>query len=91
MRGWLPKPSNHPSIVEYAANFTVPSNFGHPGAVVITNLQSKEFYLVEIVVHGFNDVPVHFPANSWIHSRNDNPQSRVIFSNQVLILKTENS
>ncbi|XP_020110641.1 lipoxygenase 6, chloroplastic [Ananas comosus] len=85
VRGWLPKPSNHPSIVEYAANFTVPSNFSRPGAVIITNLHSKEFYLVEIVVHGFNDVPVHFPANSWIHSRNDNPQSRVIFSNQAYL------
>lgn len=83
VRGFLPRSSNHPSLVEYAANFTVPSGFGRPGAICITNLHKKEFYLVEIVVHGFNDGPFFFPANTWIHTRNDNPQSRIIFSNQV--------
>ncbi|XP_073013214.1 lipoxygenase 6, chloroplastic [Typha latifolia] len=85
VRGWLPKPSNHPSIVEYAAKFTVPSGFGRPGALIITNLHNKEFFLMEIVVHGFNDGPVFFPANSWIHSCIDNPESRIIFSNQTFL------
>ncbi|KAI3847507.1 hypothetical protein MKW92_044949 [Papaver armeniacum] len=42
-----------------------------------------EFYLVEIVVHGFSDGPIFFSANSWIQSRNDNSQSRIVFRNQV--------
>ena len=83
VRGWLPRPSNHPHIVEYAANFTVPHDFGNPGAILITNLHGREFYLLEIVIHGFDGGPVFFPANSWIHSRKDNPESRIFFKNQV--------
>ncbi|KAK7246965.1 hypothetical protein RIF29_41838 [Crotalaria pallida] len=83
VRGWLPKPTTVSYIVEYAANFTVPSDFGSPGAVLITNLHAKEFYLLEIAIHGFKGGPVFFPANTWIHSRNDNPESRIIFNNQA--------
>ena len=86
--GWIPKPSNVSYIVEYAADFSVPSDFGCPGAVLITNLHGKEFYLVEIIVHGFSGGPVFFPANTWIHSRNDNPESRIIFRNQVSHIST---
>ncbi|KAG6482214.1 lipoxygenase 6, chloroplastic-like isoform X1 [Zingiber officinale] len=85
VRGFLPRSPKHPSFVEYAANLTVPSTFGHPGAIAITNLHKKEFYLVEIVVHGFNDGPFFFPANSWIHCRDDNPESRILFSNQAYL------
>ncbi|XP_052204408.1 lipoxygenase 6, chloroplastic isoform X2 [Diospyros lotus] len=85
VRGWLPTPSSHPYIVEYAANFRVPNDFGRPGAVLITNFHGREFHLMEIVIHGFKDGPVFFPANTWIHSRKDNPESRIIFSNQAYL------
>ncbi|KAK9707503.1 hypothetical protein RND81_07G202100 [Saponaria officinalis] len=77
--------SDHLNIDEYAADFTVPPDFGNPGAILITNCYSKEFYLVEVVLHGFQDGPVFFPANSWIHSRNDNPKSRIIFRNHTYL------
>lgn len=83
VRGWLPRPSNHSHVVEYDANFTVPHDFGNPGAILITNLHGKEFYMLEIVIHGFDGGPVFFPANSWIHSRKDNSESRIFFKNQV--------
>ena len=38
---------------------------------------------MEIVIHGFEKGPIFFPANSWIHSRKDNPESRIIFKNKV--------
>ncbi|KAL9678067.1 hypothetical protein QQ045_015906 [Rhodiola kirilowii] len=85
VRGWLPKPATHYNVYEYAADFSVPNDFGQPGALRITNLHSKEFYLVEVVVHGFDCGPIFFPANSWIHSRNDNPDSRIIFRNEALL------
>ncbi|XP_077226864.1 PLAT/LH2 domain-containing lipoxygenase family protein [Tasmannia lanceolata] len=85
VRGWLPKPSDNSYIVEYAADFTIPSNFGHPGAVIITNRHKKEFYLLEIVLHGCSEGPIFFPANSWIHSQNDNHESRILFSNQAYL------
>lgn len=83
MNGWPPSSSEHSYIDEYVANFTIPSNFGNPGAILVSNKYSKEFYLVEVVLHGFNDEPLHFPANSWIHSSKDNPESRIIFRNHV--------
>lgn len=84
VRGF-PKPSNHPFVVEYAANFRVPNDFGSPGAILITNFLDKEIYLVEIVVHNFSEGPQFFPANTWIHSRKDNPESRIIFKNQAYL------
>lgn len=81
----LAKPSNHPYVVEYAADFTVPHDFGHPGAILVTNFLDREFYLVEIVVHNFSEGPQFFPGNTWIHSRRDNPESRIIFRNQTYL------
>lgn len=83
MRGWLPKPSNDSNIVEYAANFTVPHDFGYPGAILVTNFHSKEFFLMEVIVHGFSEGPIFFPGHTWIHTRNANPESRIIFKNEV--------
>ncbi|CAL1354896.1 unnamed protein product [Linum trigynum] len=86
VRGWLPKSSVDPYRVEYAAEFKVPQDFGTPGAVFITNLHGSEFFLQEIVVHGFNGGgPYVFPANTWIHSRHDNPESRIIFRNKAYL------
>ncbi|MED6209771.1 Lipoxygenase 6, chloroplastic [Stylosanthes scabra] len=85
VKGWLPKASNVSYIVEYSAELTVPSDFGCPGAILITNLHAREFYLLQVVIHGFTGGPIFFPANTWIHSRNDNPESRIIFNNQAYL------
>lgn len=85
VRGWLTTPLSSPRIVEYAANFTVPHDFGCPGAVLVKNLHNQEFYLLEIVIHGFDGGPIFFPANTWIHSRKDNHESRIIFKNQAYL------
>lgn len=85
VRGWLTRPLSNPHIAEYATNFSVPYDFGCPGAILVTNLHGKEFYLLEIVIHGFDGGPVFFPANTWIHSRKDNPESRIIFKNQAYL------
>jgi lipoxygenase len=85
VRGWLTRPLTNSHILEYAANFTVPSDFGCPGAILVTNLHNKEFYLLEIVLHDFDGGPIFFPANTWIHSRKDNPESRIIFKNQTYL------
>ncbi|KAL9261233.1 Lipoxygenase 6, chloroplastic-like protein [Drosera capensis] len=86
VRGWSSKPSSeHPHSVNYDASFVVPYDFGNPGAALITNFQDKEFYLVEIAVYWFNGELIYFPARSWIHSQNDNPESRIIFRNQAYL------
>ncbi|MQL96402.1 hypothetical protein Taro_029076 [Colocasia esculenta] len=83
--GWLPRPTEQPYIVEYTADLTVPPDFGRPGAILVTNVHSKEVFLTEIVVHGFSQGPIFFPANTWIHSQKDNPSKRIIFSNQAYL------
>ncbi|GAB2220415.1 hypothetical protein Droror1_Dr00008065 [Drosera rotundifolia] len=86
VRGWSSKPSSeHPHSVNYDASFVVPYDFGNPGAVLITNFQDKEFYLVEIALYWFDGELIYFPARSWIHPRNDNPESRIIFRNQAYL------
>ncbi|KAJ4848227.1 Lipoxygenase 6, chloroplastic [Turnera subulata] len=85
VRGWMTKASNHAHIVQYEASFTVPHDFGNPGAILITNLHSREFHLSEIVVHGFDSGPIFFPADTWIHSQKDNPDSRIIFTNKACL------
>lgn len=89
MRGWLPRLSDNPYVVEYGADLVVPRDFGQPGAVVVTNFHDKEFFLMEIVVRGFSQGPVFFRADTWIHSRKDNPTSRIIFKNQVPIARMQ--
>ncbi|KAG9146318.1 hypothetical protein Leryth_008000 [Lithospermum erythrorhizon] len=78
-------PSENPNTVEYTGDLEVPHDFGSPGAILLTNLLDKEFHLVEIVLHGFKGGPIHFPANSWIHSHNDNSESRILFKNQACL------
>ncbi|KAL0364300.1 UNVERIFIED_CONTAM: Lipoxygenase 6, chloroplastic [Sesamum angustifolium] len=58
---------------------------GQPGAILVTNFHDKEFFLMEVVVHGFSQGPIFFWADTWIHSRKDNPESRIIFKNQVYL------
>ncbi|KAL3835670.1 hypothetical protein ACJIZ3_010406 [Penstemon smallii] len=84
VRGWLPKLSDNPYVVEYGADLIVPHDFGQPGAVLITNFHDKEIFIMEIVVHGFSS-PIFFWANTWIHSKKDNPESRIIFKNQAYL------
>ncbi|KAG8365931.1 hypothetical protein BUALT_Bualt17G0023300 [Buddleja alternifolia] len=85
VRGWLPKLSNNPDVVKYGADLTVPHDFGQPGAILVTNFHDKEFFLMDIVVHGFSKDPLFFRADTWIHSRKDNPESRITFKNQAYL------
>ncbi|GER56427.1 lipoxygenase [Striga asiatica] len=85
VRGWFPKLSNDPYVVEYCADLTVPHDFGQPGAILVTNFLDKEFFLMDIVIHGFSKGPVFFHADTWIHSRKHNPESRIIFKNHAYL------
>ncbi|KFK41163.1 hypothetical protein AALP_AA2G093900 [Arabis alpina] len=77
----LPKAMNNPRFLEFTADFTVPTDFGKPGAILVTNLLSSEICLSEIIICDSGDT-ILFPGNTWIHSREDNPQSRIIFRSQ---------
>uniref|UniRef100_A0A7C9CV77 PLAT domain-containing protein n=1 Tax=Opuntia streptacantha TaxID=393608 RepID=A0A7C9CV77_OPUST len=66
----------------YEAKFEVPPKFGEIGAVMVENEHHQEMHLADIVL----DFPlgsVRFTCNSWVHSKADNPDKRVFFSNKV--------
>ncbi|KAG7586152.1 Lipoxygenase C-terminal domain superfamily [Arabidopsis thaliana x Arabidopsis arenosa] len=77
----LPKAVKDPRYLEFTADFTVPFNFGKPGAILVTNLLSTEICLSEIIIKDSSDT-ILFPGHTWIHSRIDNPQARIIFRSQ---------
>ncbi|KAK4608274.1 hypothetical protein RGQ29_001901 [Quercus rubra] len=69
-------------VVKYESSFEVPVDFGEIGAVYVENEHHKEMYLQDIILDGFSNGPVHVNCNSWVHSKYDNPQKRVFFTNQ---------
>ena len=75
-------------MVKYESSFEVPKDFGEVGAVFVENENRKEIYLQDIIIDGkypdgLSYGPVHVNCNSWVHSKYDNPQKRVFFSNKV--------
>eukprot|EP01018_Ginkgo_biloba_P004876 Gb_16198 [translate_table: standard] len=82
LKGWLQKSIIRAEKVEYTADFTISSDFGLPGAIMVTNQHQKEFFLETVVLEGFLGGPVYFPCNSWVHSKKDNPEKRIFFSNK---------
>ncbi|KAH9298648.1 hypothetical protein KI387_030330 [Taxus chinensis] len=82
LKGWLHKSAMQAEKVEYTTSFSISSDFGHPGAIIVTNQHMKEFYLESIVIQGLINGPVFFPCKSWMQSKMDNPEKRVFFSNK---------
>ncbi|KAA8540238.1 hypothetical protein F0562_024199 [Nyssa sinensis] len=82
LKDWAEKSNVKAERVNYIAEFTVDSNFGVPGAIIVTNKHQKEFYLESITIEGFACGPVHFPCNSSVQSNKDHPGKRIFFSNQ---------
>ncbi|OMO72309.1 Lipoxygenase [Corchorus capsularis] len=68
--------------VKYEAKFEVPADFGEVGAVLVENEHHKEIFVQEIVLDGFKYGPVYVQCASWVHSKHDNPQKRVFFTNK---------
>lgn len=82
LQDWSKKYNVKAERVNYTAEFMVDSNFGKPGAILVTNKHQKEFFMESIIVEGFACGPVHFPCDSWVQSKKDHPGKRVFFSNQ---------
>jgi hypothetical protein len=63
--------------------FSVPADFGRPGAILVDDKHDNEFFLKTITVE-MPGTPVHFPCYSWIsNSKLNGNKPRVFFSNQV--------
>ncbi|KAJ0671352.1 putative linoleate 13S-lipoxygenase [Helianthus annuus] len=67
------------SIYTYKCNFDVPEDFGEIGAVLVENEYSKKMFFKNIVLNN----GVTFTCESWVHSKNDNPDKRIFFADKV--------
>ncbi|KAM6578937.1 hypothetical protein CsatB_030774 [Cannabis sativa] len=69
--------------VKYEADFDVSvDDFGMVGAILVENEHHKEMFINNIVLHGFPNGSINVTCNSWVHSKFDNPQKRVFFTNK---------
>lgn len=67
---------------EYEVEFEIPEDFGDVGAILIENQQRKQMYVKNIVIDGFVHGKVEITCNSWVHSKYDNPDKRIFFTNK---------
>lgn len=67
----------------YPINFSVPTDFGLPGAFIVTNNHPNEFYIKSLTLQGSNKTTVEFVTNAWVYNTNSYPKDRVFFSNKV--------
>ncbi|XP_073015527.1 linoleate 13S-lipoxygenase 3-1, chloroplastic-like [Primulina eburnea] len=82
LKDWSKKSNLKTERVNYIAEFVVDSNFGTPGAILVSNKHQQEFFLESITVEGFPRGPLHFPCDSWVQSNKHHPGKRIFFSNQ---------
>uniref|UniRef100_A0A0D6QUV2 Lipoxygenase n=1 Tax=Araucaria cunninghamii TaxID=56994 RepID=A0A0D6QUV2_ARACU len=82
LKGWLYKSAIPAEKIEYSADFAISSDFGQPGAIIVSNEHNQEFYLESIVIQGLVTGPVFFSCNSWVQPQKDNPEQRVFFSDK---------
>ncbi|RZC77427.1 hypothetical protein C5167_003887 [Papaver somniferum] len=68
--------------VSYECEFEVPEDFGEIGAVLVENQHHKEMFLKDIVFNGFPNGPLHINCESWVHSKFNNRDKRIFFSNK---------
>jgi lipoxygenase len=73
--------------VKYESSFEIPEDFGEVGAILVENGHQKEMFFKDIILNGFPYGPLHISCNSWVHSKNDNPQKRVFFANKVSLAR----
>ncbi|KAK9079051.1 hypothetical protein SSX86_000720 [Deinandra increscens subsp. villosa] len=66
-------------LQKYEFEVKIPDGFGDIGAILIENMLRKEAYIKEVVL---DDGKVIFPCESWVHSKHDNPDRRIFFTDK---------
>ncbi|MFS8005694.1 putative linoleate 13S-lipoxygenase [Helianthus anomalus] len=66
------------NVYTYKCDFDVPEDFGEIGAVLVENEYSKKMFFKNIVLNN----GVTFTCESWVHSKYDNPEKRIFFTDK---------
>ncbi|XP_004308210.1 PREDICTED: linoleate 13S-lipoxygenase 2-1, chloroplastic-like [Fragaria vesca subsp. vesca] len=83
IKGHLRRVRRDVKEVIYESELSVPAGFGEIGAVQIENEHRKEIYIQTIDLTGFpNGSTLTIPCKSWVHSKHNNTQKRVFFTNK---------
>ncbi|KAM7523354.1 hypothetical protein LguiA_013256 [Lonicera macranthoides] len=82
IKGYARKTGREKDDMTYEFDFEVPSEFGEIGAVLVENEHHKEMFLKTISLDGFPNGTITFNCDSWVHSKNDNPEKRIFFTNK---------
>ncbi|XP_062172811.1 linoleate 13S-lipoxygenase 2-1, chloroplastic-like [Alnus glutinosa] len=82
VQGFAHKAGRGDDGVKYETSFEVPIDFGEVGGVLVENEHHREMFLEDIVIDGFSHGPIYLTCRSWVHSKFDNPQKRVFFTNK---------
>lgn len=86
IKGDADKVNKDGNDVKYEADFVVPEDFGEVGAILVVNEHLNEMFLDSIVLYGFPGSPpegITMTCSSWVHSKHDNPEKRIFFTNKV--------
>lgn len=70
---------------KYVADLQVHENFGELGAILVTNEHRKEMYLKDIILEGLPQGVVKVNCESWVHSKDDNPEKRIFFTSKAYL------
>ncbi|KAI6669507.1 hypothetical protein NL676_004392 [Syzygium grande] len=87
IKGYARKKSQNVEEVTYECEFEVGEEFGEVGAILVENEHHKEMYLKGIILDGLVGGPLSITCDSWVHSKFDNPQKRVFFTNKCYLPK----
>ncbi|XP_047060204.1 lipoxygenase 2.3, chloroplastic-like [Lolium rigidum] len=68
----------------YEAKISIPTSFAPVGAVLLENGHHTEMFIkdIKLITGGDESTIVTFDVGSWVHSKLDNPEPRVFFTNR---------
>lgn len=65
----------------YPVTFSVPKDFGQPGAFIVRNHHPNEFYMKTLRLEAPDQNTIDFPSYAWVHNYKHYPKDRVFFAN----------
>ncbi|CAM6126501.1 unnamed protein product [Calypogeia fissa] len=68
---------------EYPIKFSVPKDFGQPGAIIVRNNHPNEFYIKSLRLEAEDKSVIEFLTYAWIYNAKKYAKDRVFFTNEL--------